>query len=72
MFSSATAVLTKDASFEVVPPKSTFGAAVAFEPSAFLRKATWAFSSTVTVFRKTWVWPSLMNLLFFWLAVASL
>ena len=48
MFSSATAVLMKDAAFEVVEPKSTLGAAVAFEPRAFLRKATWAFSSTVT------------------------
>jgi hypothetical protein len=37
VFSSATAVLMNDDSFAVVLPKSTFGAAIAFLPSAFFR-----------------------------------
>lgn len=72
MFSSATAVLMNDDSFAVVLPKSTFGAAIAFLPSAFFRWATWVFSSAVVVLRKTWACLSLMNAFFFWLAVASL
>jgi len=44
--------LDEDGLADVVAPKSTFGAEIAFEPSAFLRKATWAFSSEVVRLRK--------------------
>jgi hypothetical protein len=46
----------------VASPKSTFGAATAFEPRAFLRKATWAFSSAVTRFRKADSWAPMATL----------
>ena len=54
MFSSTTAVLMSHFALLVVPPKSTFGAATALLPSAFLRNATWAFSSAVVRFRNAY------------------
>ncbi len=46
----------------VASPKSTFGALTAFEPSAFFRNATWAFSSAVVRFRKADSWAPLATL----------
>ena len=61
MFSSTIAVGSHLALL-VASPKATFGAATAFEPSAFFRNATWAFSSAVVRFRNADSWAPLATL----------
>src|SRR6185437_3444409 len=54
VFSSAIDTFSQLASLWKEEPKSSFGAATAFEPSALEKNATWAFSSAVTCLRKAW------------------